>query len=157
MFFDEGRPGFDPGFLGVDVPMPALPPDVPTLLLNYFHFSVLFRPDRRFAAVTALDLDGGHLVSLGRSDKWALDPRLAAELQAGPAVYAHNDLDRGHLVRLASSAVQSVMSPTLPLLRTYGFPDWSVRTATSPSSAVNASCAACDATTLTLVSAIDGI
>jgi endonuclease G len=100
----EGRPGFDPGFLGVDVPMPVLPPDVPTLLLNYFHYSVLFRPDRRFAAVTALDLDGGHLVSVDRSDRWALDPRLAAELQAGPAVYAHNDLDRGHLVMRASSA-----------------------------------------------------
>jgi endonuclease G len=99
----EGRTGFDPGFLGIDVPMPSLPADVPTVLLDYLHYSVLFRPDRRFAAVTAMDLDGAHLIALDRTDQWQLDPRLAAELQAGPAVYAHNDLDRGHLVMRSSS------------------------------------------------------
>ena len=72
-------------------------------MLPYLHYSVLFRPDRRFAAATALVMDGARLVSLGRSDRWRLDPRLAAELQAGPAVYTHNDLDRGHLVRRASA------------------------------------------------------
>ena len=100
----EGRTGYDPAFLGVDVPMPALSADLPTVLLRYLHYSVLFRPDRRFAAATALAMDGARLVDLERSDRWLLDPRLAAELQAGPAVYAHNDLDRGHLVRRASSA-----------------------------------------------------
>jgi endonuclease G len=99
----ERRPGYDPGFLGVDVPMPSLAADVPTVVLRYLHYSVLFRPDRRFAAVTALALDGARLFVLDRSDRWLLDPRLAAGLQAGPAVYAHNDLDRGHLVRRASS------------------------------------------------------
>jgi endonuclease G len=98
-----GRTGYDPSFLGVDVPMPGLVTDVPTVVFAYLHYSVLFRPDRRLASVTALDLDGAHLVSLGRSDSWSLDPRIAAELQAGPAVYAHNDLDRGHLVMRASS------------------------------------------------------
>ena len=73
------------------------------MLLPYLHYSVLFRPDRRFAAMTALDLDGARLKSLDRTDHWQLDPRLAAELQAGPPVYAHNDLDRGHLVMRASS------------------------------------------------------
>src|SRR4051794_14398576 len=86
-----GRTGYDPSFLGVDVPMPGLVTDVPTVVFAYLHYSVLFRPDRRLASVTALDLDGAHLVSLGRSDRWSLDPRIAAELQAGPAVYAHND------------------------------------------------------------------
>jgi endonuclease G len=99
----EGRTGYDPAFLGIDVPMPALPAGLPTVLLPYLHYSVLFRPDRRFAAATAVAMDGGHMFSLERSDRWLLDPRLAAELQAGPAVYAHNDLDRGHLVRRASS------------------------------------------------------
>ena len=100
----ESRTGYDPAFLGIDVPMPELPAELPTVLLRYLHYSVLFRPDRRFAAATAVDMDGAHMVSLERSDRWLLDPRLAAELQAGPAVYAHNDLDRGHLVRRASSA-----------------------------------------------------
>jgi endonuclease G len=99
----DGRTGYDRSFLGVDVPMPGLVTDVPTVVFPYLHYSVLFRPDRRFAAVTALGLDGARLVSLGRSDRWGLDPRIAAELQAGPAVYAHNDLDRGHLVMRASS------------------------------------------------------
>jgi endonuclease G len=99
-----GRTGFDAGFLGVDVPLPGLVSDVPTVLLPYTHYSVLFRPDRRFAAVTALAMDGARLMSLDREGiEWELDPRLAAELQAGPAVYVRNDLDRGHLVRRAST------------------------------------------------------
>ena len=80
----EARPGFDPAFLGIDVPMPVLSPELPTVLLPYLHYSVLFRPDRRFAAVTALAMDGARMISLERSDRWLLDPRLAAELQAGP-------------------------------------------------------------------------
>ncbi|MGZ4570401.1 MAG: DNA/RNA non-specific endonuclease [Blastococcus sp.] len=100
----EHRAGFDPGFLGVDVPMPGLAGDLPTMTLAYTHYSVLFRPDRRLAAVTAVDLDGAHLFQIDREGvPWALDPRLAPELQTGPAVYARNDLDRGHLVRRASS------------------------------------------------------
>jgi endonuclease G len=99
----EGRTGYDPGFLGTDVPVPVPSADVPTALLHYLHYSVLFRPDRRFAAVTALALDGGRLQTVGRTDDWQLDPRLPAELQAGPPVYANNLLDRGHLVMRASS------------------------------------------------------
>jgi endonuclease G, mitochondrial len=97
------RTGYDPLFLGPGVPMPAATTDAVTVLLPYLHYSVLFRPDRHFAAMTALDLDGARLRSLDRADRWQLDPRLAAELQAGPPVYAHNDLDRGHLVMRASS------------------------------------------------------
>src|SRR4051812_17790199 len=100
----EDRTGYDPSFLGVDVPMPGLLTDEPTVVFPYLHYSVLFRPDRKLSAVTALDIDGAHLFSLQRSDSWGFDPRIAAELQAGPAVYAHNDLDRGHLVMRASSA-----------------------------------------------------
>jgi endonuclease G len=97
------RMGYDPLFLGPGVPMPAVMTDAVTVLLPYLHYSVLFRPDRHFAAMTALDLDGARLKSLDRADSWQLDPRLAADLQAGPPVYAHNDLDRGHLVMRASS------------------------------------------------------
>jgi endonuclease G len=98
------RTGYDARFLGVDVPLPRLVSDVPTVELPYLHYTVLFRPDRRFAAVTALALDGARMFQLDRSGiDWELDPRLAAELQAGPAVYSRNDLDRGHLVRRAST------------------------------------------------------
>jgi endonuclease G len=99
----EDRTGYDPEFLGVAVALPGLPADVPTVLLHYLHYSVLHRPDRRFAAVTALAMDGTRLRAVERTDDWELDPRLAAELQAGPHVYSRNDLDRGHLVRRAST------------------------------------------------------
>ncbi|RBY96928.1 DNA/RNA non-specific endonuclease [Blastococcus sp. TF02-8] len=100
----SGRAGYDPDFLGPPVPLPALTTDHPTVSLPYTHFTVLHRPDRRLAAVTALAMDGGLLRELDREGiPWSLDPRLPADQQAGPAVYAHNDLDRGHLVRRASA------------------------------------------------------
>jgi endonuclease G, mitochondrial len=99
----ENRTGYDPSFLGPVVPMPTVSTDSPTVLLPYLHYSVLFRPDRKLAALTALALHGQLLRTVPRKDRWLLDPRLAAELQAGPPVYAHNDLDRGHLVMRALS------------------------------------------------------
>lgn len=36
---------------------------------------------------------------IGRDDDWRLDPRVDAQEQAGPDLYADNDLGRGHLVR----------------------------------------------------------
>jgi endonuclease G, mitochondrial len=99
----DSRAGYDPAFLGVDVPLPTLATNEPTVELRYLHYSLVFRPDRRLAAVTAVALDGARLIQVDRTDNWELDPRLAAELQAGPPVYAHNDLDRGHLVMRASA------------------------------------------------------
>jgi endonuclease G, mitochondrial len=99
----EGRAGYDPAFLGPGVPMPAVTDSAATVLLRYLHYSVVFRPDRRFAALTALVLDGARLQQFERTDRWLIDPRLPAGVQAGPPVYADNHLDRGHLVMRASS------------------------------------------------------
>lgn len=68
-------------------------------VLDYVHFSVHQDIDRRMAAITAVNIDGARLREVGRSDNWALDPRLPAKHQAGEELYARNDLDRGHLVR----------------------------------------------------------
>jgi len=97
------RTGYDPAFLGPGVPMPGVTTGAATALLTYLHYSVLFRPDRKFAAVTALDLDGASLQNIVRTDKWLFDPRLPTDQQAGPPVYLDNDLDRGHLVMRSSS------------------------------------------------------
>ncbi|MEE2524145.1 DNA/RNA non-specific endonuclease [Pseudarthrobacter sp. J75] len=98
-----GRQGFDEQFLGTALPIPELP-GVDTILLPYTHFSVLLRPDKRLAAVTALGIDGEKLLELDRSGiNWRLDPRVPADQQTGEAVYARNDIDRGHLVRRASA------------------------------------------------------
>lgn len=99
----SGRPGFDEQFLGAWVGIPALA-GVASVLLPYTHFSVLMRLDKRLAAVTALGMDGTKLIDLDRSGiQWRLDPRLRPDQQTGEAVYARNDIDRGHLVRRASA------------------------------------------------------
>ncbi|MEU7026057.1 DNA/RNA non-specific endonuclease [Streptomyces sp. NPDC046275] len=95
------RAGYDEGFLGPAVPL-ALPARtaVETVILPYTHFTVVFRPDRRLAASTAVCIEGGALVDdLPRDDVWLYDPRLPREQQAGEEVYRNNSLDRGHLVR----------------------------------------------------------
>lgn len=99
-----GRAGLDAELLGDAVPLPVLAnPGVATVRLDYTHFSVLMRPDRRLAAVVGCGIDGARLVDLDREGiDWRLDPRLPAGDQIGDEVYADNDLDRGHLVRRAS-------------------------------------------------------
>ncbi|WP_165986185.1 DNA/RNA non-specific endonuclease [Streptomyces sp. YIM 98790] len=96
----DGRTGYDPWFLGVEVPLPRpVDPLLETVLLPYTHFSVLLRPDRRLAAATAVAIDGARLRRSGRDSRWRLDPRAPAAHQAGGELYEDNPLDRGHLVR----------------------------------------------------------
>ena len=93
--------GFDADFLGITATMPATAStDAETSVeLDYEHFSVVLDTARRFARVTGVNIDGARLVQVPREDRWEFDDRVARELQAGPEVYASNDLDRGHLVR----------------------------------------------------------
>ncbi|MBD8536737.1 DNA/RNA non-specific endonuclease [Plantibacter sp. CFBP 13570] len=96
--------GFDSGFLDLadqlQLPAPADPAELARLRrLDYTHFTVLLDPERRLAAATGVDIDGAALLDLGRGDDWHLDDRVPVEEQAGPELYARNDLDRGHLVR----------------------------------------------------------
>lgn len=89
---------FDEMFLGLPAALPRTLAD--TVRLDYTHFSVLMRPDRRLAALTAVNIHGGLLVEISRTnDRWSLDDRLPATQQAGPQLYERNDFDRGHLVR----------------------------------------------------------
>ena len=93
--------GFDPGFLGVPATMPTMPDPqaAASVELAYEHFTVMLDTTRRFAGVTGVNIDGTRLVQVPRDDRWVFDDRIPEELQAGPEVYADNDLDRGHLVR----------------------------------------------------------
>lgn len=93
------RTGYRSDFLGIDVPLP-MPADGRTVRhLDYTHFTVLLDPSRRLAIESAVNIDGQLLVELGRGDDWHLDTRIPAAEQAGPELYVHNDLDRGHLTR----------------------------------------------------------
>lgn len=87
---------FDQDFLGPRVPIPSRPG---LIELPYMHFTVSMDPNRRLAAVTAVNIDGSRLRDVARGDNWRLDDRLPADQQAGPELYSNNDLDRGHLVR----------------------------------------------------------
>lgn len=89
--------GYDVDFLGTRLPLPLPAQTVRTL--PYPRFTVLLDPERRLAAVTAVNIDGATLQNLPRTGDWRLDERLPPDEQAGPEVYARNDLDRGHLVR----------------------------------------------------------
>jgi endonuclease G len=89
--------GYDPSFLGPEVAAPGGPPSL--IRLDYVHFTVWLDPSRRLAALTGVNLDGATLLDLPRGDDWRVDSRVPESDQAGEALYAHNDLDRGHLVR----------------------------------------------------------
>lgn len=89
--------GYDLDFLPTRLPLPR--PAQPVRALDYPRFSVLLDPQRRLAAVTAVNIDGARMLDLPRAGEWRLDPRIPAGEQTGAQVYARNDLDRGHLVR----------------------------------------------------------
>lgn len=95
------RTGYDENFLGPVVPLPVpVRNSVETVTLPYTHFTVVFRPDRRLAASTAVCIEGSQLAEdVPRDDVWEFDPRLPDEHQAGNEIYRNNSLDRGHLVR----------------------------------------------------------
>ena len=102
------RRGFDSAFLGVPLPLPAVDrldvavgPGAPDGFLHYHHFTVVMNGDRRLAIYAAANVDGRRrFTRVPSRDRWAVDPRLPAA-QTANALYAGNDLDRGHLARRA--------------------------------------------------------
>ncbi len=109
----SNREGYDPAFLGPEVPLPALPEALvplaainrqataePRYVLPYHHFSVVLHKERRLALFTAVNIDGRASRALRReADHWSLDPRVEESEQVGEEIYRANPLDRGHLVR----------------------------------------------------------
>lgn len=106
----SGRTGYDPAFLGVNVPVPVAIVQVAgeiapvegsdDNLLHYTHFSIAMHRERRMALFTACNIHGGKLFNVRRgNDSWNFDPRLDPDFQAGNELYKNNPLDRGHLVR----------------------------------------------------------
>lgn len=76
------RTGYDPDFLGTGDAV-RVPSDDRLTVLDYVHFSVHQDTERRLAAITAVNIDGSRLRSVGRSDHWRFDPRLPEQHQAG--------------------------------------------------------------------------
>jgi endonuclease G len=103
------------------VPLPV--PTQPVRVLPSTHFTVLLDPERRLAAATAVNIDGAQLVDLARGDDWHLDPRVPADEQAGPELYARNDLDRGHLVRRRDPVWGDLVVARQANLDTFAYPN----------------------------------
>ncbi len=74
--------------------------------LKYRRFSVVVHKDRKFALMTAVNIDGSKLKKITRKDTWRPDARIAAEYQPDDEFYVksvHTEkvyFSRGHLVRL---------------------------------------------------------
>ncbi|MCL7454780.1 MAG: DNA/RNA non-specific endonuclease [Anaerolineae bacterium] len=105
-----GSQGYDPQFLGPQVDLPTMSPElsldkVPLsdgsgYELRYTHFSVVMSKSRKLAIFTAVNIDGRQLQDMPRGrDVWYFDPRIEREYHMDPRVYEHPDLDRGHLIR----------------------------------------------------------
>ncbi|WP_208341184.1 DNA/RNA non-specific endonuclease [Aetokthonos hydrillicola] len=114
-YYDD-RKGYDPDFLGVNIPLPELTPAALAFgsiaqvqgtqdnILRYTHFSVVMCETRRLAFLTAVNINGKQWVGLERkNDEWFFDPRIPENLQVGNDFYGNepggNFFDRGHLVR----------------------------------------------------------
>jgi endonuclease G, mitochondrial len=109
------RKGYDPTFLGTNIPLPKLSPamkndsvEVPPqfrsgndkYLLNYYHYSVVMNKTRRCAWFSAGMIDGESFQDFKRpDDKWFLDTRIDPKFQMGEELYATAHTDRGHLTR----------------------------------------------------------
>lgn len=119
------RKGYDPNFLGIEVPLPT-PANLDELaklddgghVIPYHHFSVVMHRPRRLALFTASNVDAnpaskqpepGHkytragLTGLGENDRerWFTDPRLRG-LDQLPDKFFEKDqsaFDKGHIVR----------------------------------------------------------
>ncbi|MGI9354424.1 MAG: DNA/RNA non-specific endonuclease, partial [Rhizobiaceae bacterium] len=113
-FFSHRR-GYNRKFLGVDVPLPDIPGDLdlakPTgspggrkTELRYQHFSVVYSNFAKCPAVAALNIDGGKIRPIKRKNKtWFFDLRIARENQLDQKDYGDPAIDRGHMIRRAST------------------------------------------------------
>jgi endonuclease G, mitochondrial len=115
--------GYDPSFLRVEVALPRPIDDRDVHVLAYARFSVLLDPVRRFAVATGVNIDGSTLHDLERRGDWRLDDRVDAAEQAGPGVYADNDLDRGHLVRRRDPGWGTVDEAREAMAATFFYPN----------------------------------
>ena len=105
------RKGYDANFLGEgpNLPMPEVGlehyHDVVTgdelrheYIVDYIHYSVVMSRSNRQAFFSAANLDQNTFRKV-KGRRWFIDERVGSTAQIGPAAYASNPWDRGHLTR----------------------------------------------------------
>lgn len=104
--------GFDTGFLtdaAVALPVPATddvrsdicPTADGATIRHCTHFSVSLSVSRRLCRWVAWNIDGARKVPATTRREFELDPMYPEAAQTGPALYAHNHLDQGHVAAYA--------------------------------------------------------
>jgi len=114
------RPGYDPDFLGFEIPLPVLTTpkmkdDTAVVIaefqksdpyeLPYYHYSVYMNKRRRTAWFSAANVDGTHRPAIGKreGDRWYRDTRISDDQQLSQKAFEHG-IDRGHLTRREDTA-----------------------------------------------------
>jgi len=144
------RRGYDPSFLDVAVPLPALSSKqakdaaVPEgaskkdgLALRYVHFSVVQNAKRRMPFFTAVNIDGKRARGINRqtgeveaAEVWFCDPRIPNEQQLTQDVFERQQprlFDRGHLVRRLDPAWGSAETAVRAANDTFHFTNCSLQ------------------------------
>ena len=106
--------GYDPDFLPVSVPLPALAPSLEGDVLHrsglrderyadYVNYTIAMHRPFRTLLFAALNVDQQLLKKTRRSSRWRIDSRIGAAHQLDNAHYRSNPWDRGHLARRATA------------------------------------------------------
>jgi endonuclease G len=108
----DDREGFNPDFLGVGVPLPALSQAQTNdaverthgtgIHLHYWNFTTVQSRSRRLPFFSAANVDGKLRRKFDRSDVWRFDPRIPTEFQILKECYgsdADGFFSRGHMTR----------------------------------------------------------
>ncbi|MRX51189.1 hypothetical protein GI374_12160 [Paracoccus sp. S-4012] len=110
-------PGYDPGFLGMDLPLPAVTEAQAAMAWNggeplpYFYYSIILDTGRRMAILSAANLDRLQSRALPRAgDVFRPDPRLDPAQQPDPGIFDERGIERGRLVGRADIS----WGPALP-------------------------------------------
>jgi DNA/RNA endonuclease G (NUC1) len=93
------RPGFDCGFLGGEMLLPAVTGVAEEF--RYLHFSVVMNPARRLPWYVAYNLAPRNELAR-RGDQWRPDPKLPMSFQPQNVHFRGTGFDRGHMVAPAS-------------------------------------------------------
>jgi DNA/RNA endonuclease G (NUC1) len=97
---DTVRPGFDTGFLDVEVGLPSITGVGEEF--KYLHFSVVMNPARRLAWYVAYNMQPPEGARPTRKDMWMADPMLPRAFQPGNEHFRGTGYDRGHIARVAA-------------------------------------------------------
>lgn len=103
--------GYQPGFLGIDVPLPKPKKSIQkqiaqlrdkSIELKYFQYSVIFNAVRKMPLISAVNVEGDaakRLDNSKRSDDWLRDKRIDIECQLTDKFYSKSGFDKGHMGR----------------------------------------------------------